>query len=135
MEIDLTSVRRLAKNLLLAIAISALVILGLYEYLNYSTSLAVVQGGTMPGQAALDLESYSAISNPKAEGPTFSALAAAGRVLTIAPKTRCRVVRRLWSISCQGANHLLEVRIIDGSRAGQTVVMCSDSLRILYPWP
>jgi len=116
---------------------AAVIVIGLalVGYSRYTSSLAVVRGGVAPGFAAADMDAFDAVSNPTETSPSLSWLQMHGQVFVIPAETRCRVIQRLWTVQCQGIYHPYQVKVLDGSRRGETAWMCSDALRMMYPWP
>ena len=99
--------------------------------MEYSLSLAVVEGGITPGFAAKDLAAFNAVSHPEETSPGISELKAEGRILSIDEGTRGRVIER-YNLSCQGREYgASSVKLLDGPRNGQTVWMCSDEFVML----
>jgi hypothetical protein len=114
-------------------------------------SSAVVWGlGLTPGFAASDLGALQAALRPLnrdphahpeprplsmiEEQPGVLDLERQGRIFTVEIGTRCKVVRREWSLHCQTDSYHPElVRLLDGRRAGSVVWMCSDTVRLDHP--
>jgi hypothetical protein len=118
------------------VAVLATVVTLLLLYIDYSTSLAIVRGGFIPGAAARDFAAFKAFTNLTEESPAFSRLEAMGRALVIEKGTRCRVLKHDGTTGCEGPpHHAVKVRIMDGKQAGQTVWMCSDSVQLLHHSP
>jgi hypothetical protein len=112
-------------------------------------SSAVIRGGFTPGIAASDvsalvttlkpLKDPGAFPRPRPlsaveEQPGVLDLERQGRVFAVEVGTKCRVVRHDWSRSCQTPSfHPVLVQLLEGIRAGNTVWMCSDTVRLVHP--
>jgi hypothetical protein len=118
----------------LYILIIGVTLWGIGAVIDYSTSLAVVNGGVTPGLAAVDPVAFEAAIHPSEVTHGISELKASGRVVSVAEGTRCRVIQNLHE-SCQGRHYAARVKLLDGPRRGQIVWMCSDSFDNLYKWP
>ena len=140
-----TSGRAIGYIALVVTAIAAVI-----AYCSYRANLAVVRGGFTPGVAASDVSALIAALKPLdsdpgpfaqprplskiEEQPGVLDLERQGRIFIVDTETKCRVVRREWSLSCQTpSNHPLLVRLLGGRRAGSTVWMCSDAVRLVHP--
>lgn len=92
-------------------------VVGLALYAEYSTSFGVVEGGFMPGMAAIDHQAFEAVSHPMESTPLISELKASGRILFIDRETRCRLIRQHGPTEqCEGSNYVVRVKILEGPR-------------------
>lgn len=68
------------------------------------------------------------------ERPGVLGLEKQGRIFMVEVGTRCKVIRREWSLHCQtDSYHPEQVRLLGGRRTGSTVWMCSDTVRLIHP--
>jgi len=127
-----TMVRRIFAGLGVG-ALVAVLLVGAYAYLNGQFRLAEVGEGR-PRVAATD---QSALRSLLAGDAGIPQLQASGRILSIPPLTRCRL---LWSDShspCRGPRDFpVRVQLLEGPRSGQVVWLCFGDLRWpLHPLP
>jgi hypothetical protein len=127
-----TRVRRISAWLALGVLVAVLLV-GAYRYLDCQFRLAAAGGGK-PRLAATD---QSALRSLLAGDAAVSRLQAAGRILSIPPLTRCKV---LWSDGrspCRGPRDFaVRVQILEGPRRGQAVWLRFGDLQWpLHPLP
>jgi hypothetical protein len=119
--------RRVYVRLAMSAFVAAL-LAGAYLYLDYQFQLAEIIGGE-PRLAASD---QPALRSLLVGGAAVPLLQAAGRVFSIPPRTRCRL---LWSDShspCRAPRDFpVRVRLLEGPRRGQAAWLCFGDLR----WP
>jgi hypothetical protein len=139
----------MGRRVILMVMVATVAVGVLLSYCSRRASLAVVRGGFTPGVAASDvgallaalrpLNSNTAPARPRPlstieEQPGVLDLERQGKIFSVDVGTRCRVLRREWSLSCQTPSyHPVLVRLLDGSRIGSTVWMCSDAVRLVHP--
>ena len=97
-------------------------------YLNHLGSLATIRNGPIPGIAAFDRQAFQEYSHPEE-------FQAKGKIFEIPEGTRCQVVKRDMTSSCDGNNHPFQIKLLDGPRKGEVVWMCSINIGMTMVWP
>jgi hypothetical protein len=122
-----TRPRRVSTWLAIGVLVAVLLV-GAYRYLDRQFRLAAAGGGR-PRLAATD---QPALRSMLAGDAAVSRLQAAGRILSIPPLTRLKV---LWSDGhspCRGPRDFaVRVQILEGPRRGQAAWLCFEDLQ----WP
>jgi hypothetical protein len=101
-------------------------------YLNHFGSLAIVRNGV--GMAAFDRQVFQEYSHPE-QSRSFEDLIATRKIFQIPEGTRCQVTKRDMASFCEGNNHPFQIKLLDGSRKGNVVWMCSNNIGMTMPWP
>lgn len=119
--------RRLRSVLTVAL-MAAVLVAGLYVYLDRQFRLAVMSGDG-PHLVASD---RSALRSLLVESAELADLRAAGRVFSVPPSSRCRVVRSDNRSPCRVPQDFpVQVELLEGPRRGKLVWLCFGDIR----WP
>lgn len=119
------------------VLLTTLVLLGLVcaiLYVNHLGSLATTRNGPTPGIAAIDRQVFQEYSHPE-QGRSLEDLKVTGKIFEIPEGTRCQVIKRDMTASCEGNNHPFQIKLLDGPRKGEVVWMCSRNIGMTMVWP
>lgn len=126
--------RSLIKQIVPLTILALLGLLCAVLYVNHLGSLATVRNGVMPGMATFDRQAFQEYSHPE-QGQSSEDLRATGKIFQIPEGTRCQVMKRDTTSSCQGSNHPFQIKLLDGPRKEEVVWMCSSNIGMTMAWP
>jgi hypothetical protein len=129
----MSSRRNDAIKLLLGITCVAGFITAIFKISErHFSRVEIVSHDGQPPMASSDVAALRGYLDPQIDDPSLSILKTSGRLFELQPGTKARALTR-DTLCHGGANSYLQIKVLDGPRAGQAVWIGSMNLQCQWP--